>query len=83
LIRSPLSNAFPRTVPRLEQMIPAGRSGWMKLWSADNAAIMGAVINRNDNVASSPNAFKGGHNLHVLRLNERVIVTVPVFPPSC
>ncbi len=83
LIRMPLSNAFPRTVPRLEQMIPAGRSGWMRLWSADNVAIMGAIINRNDNVASSPNAFKGGHNLHVLRLNERVIVTVPVFPPSC
>ena len=83
LIRSILSNNFPRTVPRFEQVIPSGRSGWMRLWSADNAAIMGAVINRNDNVGSSPNAFKGGHNLHILRLNERVIVTVPVFPPSC
>ncbi|MBS1789356.1 MAG: DUF11 domain-containing protein [Acidobacteria bacterium] len=83
LFRSILSNTFPRTAPRFEQVIPAGRSGWMKLWSADGAAIMGAIINRNDNTNSLPNAFDGGHNLHVLRLNERVVVTVPVFPPSC
>lgn len=83
LLRTIISNSFPRTAPRFEQVIPAGRTGWMKLWSADGAAILGAVINRNDNVASSPNAFNGGHNLHILRLNERVVVTVPVFPPSC
>ncbi|MEK7829695.1 MAG: hypothetical protein AAB401_01340, partial [Acidobacteriota bacterium] len=83
LLRSVLSNNFPRTAPRFEQVIPSGRSGWMKLWSADNAAIIGAIINRNDNTNSLSNAFDGGHNLHVLRLNERVVVTVPVFPPSC
>lgn len=83
LLRSVISNNFPRTAPRLEQVIPAGRSGWMKLWSADNAAIIGAIINRNDNTNSASNAFDGGHTLHVLRLNERVVVTVPVFPPSC
>jgi hypothetical protein len=83
LLRTIISNNFPRTSPRFEQVIPAGRTGWMKLWSADGAAILGAVINRNDNVASSANAFNGGHNLHILRLNERVVITVPVFPPSC
>ncbi len=83
LLRTILSNNFPRTAPRFEQAIPAGRSGWMRLWSADNAAIMGAIINRNDNTSSLPNAFDGGHNLHVLRLNPGVVVTVPVFPPSC
>ncbi|MGH9800326.1 MAG: hypothetical protein ACRD82_08180, partial [Blastocatellia bacterium] len=83
LLRSIISNAFPRTTPRFEQVIPAGRSGWMRIWSADNAAIIGAVINRHPNADTLPNAFDGGHNLHVLRLNERVVVTVPVFPPSC
>ncbi len=29
LLRS-ISNSFPRTSPRLDQLIPAGRSGWMK-----------------------------------------------------
>lgn len=83
LFRSIISNNFPRTAPRFEQVVPAGRTGWMRIWSADGAAILGAVINRNDNVASSANAFNGGHNLHILRLNERVVITVPVFPPSC
>ncbi len=83
LLRTTLSNTFPRTTPRFEQAIPAGRTGWMKLWSEENVAILGAIINRNDNTASSPNAFAGGHTLHVLRLNERVVITVPVFPPSC
>ncbi len=83
LLRTILSNTFPRTTPRFEQAIPAGRTGWMKLWSEENVAILGAIINRNDNTASSPNAFAGGHTLHVLRLNERVVITVPVFPPSC
>lgn len=83
LFKSVISNNFPRTTPRFEQVVPAGRSGWMKLWSADDAAIIGAVLNRNDNVNSSPNAFNGGHNLHILRLKERAVVTVPVFPPSC
>lgn len=43
----------------------------------------GAMHNRNDNSRTSPSAFEGGHNLHVLRLLPRVVITVPVFPPSC
>jgi len=84
LLRSSLSNNFPRTAPRFEQVIPAGRSGWMKLWAANgNAAIVGAVHNRNDNSQISPSAFEGGRNLHVLRLLPSATITVPVFPPSC
>ncbi|MEK7832685.1 MAG: hypothetical protein AAB401_16450, partial [Acidobacteriota bacterium] len=30
--RSSLSNNFPRITPRFETFIPAGRSGWFKLW---------------------------------------------------
>ena len=81
--RTSLSNSFPRTTPRLEQAIPAGRTGWMKLWSANGAAIIGAMHNRNDNSETAANAFEGGHNLHILRLLPRAVITVPVFPPSC
>ncbi|HEX9001206.1 MAG TPA: hypothetical protein VGB07_14975, partial [Blastocatellia bacterium] len=77
------SNSFPRTTPRFEQAIPAGRSGWMKFWSANGAALVGAMHTRNDNSQISASAFEGGHNLHVLRLLPRAVITVPVFPPSC
>lgn len=81
--RSSLSNSFPRTAPRFEQFIPAGRSGWLKLWAADEVAILGAIHNRNGEDAPPPNGFEGGHNLHVLRLLPRAVITIPVFPPSC
>jgi len=83
LYRSPISNNFPRTTPRFEQFIPAGRSGWLKLWAANDAALVGAAFNRNDNAKTAANAFEGGHNLHILRLLPSAVITVPVFPPSC
>lgn len=84
LLRSSLSNNFPRTAPRFEQVIPAGRSGWMKFWAAnENAAIIGAIHNRNDNSQTAPGAFEGGRKLHVMRLLPSAVITVPVFPPSC
>ncbi len=82
-VKGILSNNFPRTAPRLEQVIPAGRSGWMKFWGASDIGIIGAVINRNDNILQSPNAFEGGHMLHKLTLTNTVTITIPVFPPTC
>ncbi|MEP7336690.1 MAG: SdrD B-like domain-containing protein, partial [Acidobacteriota bacterium] len=80
--RSSLSNVFPRTAPRYETVIPAGRSGWMKL-SSVGTAMIGATINRNPNSTGSAGAFNGAHGLHTLTLNPSVSVTMPVFPPSC
>ncbi|MFN0086112.1 MAG: hypothetical protein ACKVX9_12065, partial [Blastocatellia bacterium] len=81
--RSIISNAFPRTTPRVESVIGAGRTGWMKLWSQTEAAISGAIINRNPNSAASAQAYNQGHNLHVLTHTPSASVTIPVFPPSC
>ncbi len=81
--RSSLSNSFPRTTPRFDQIIPAGRSGWLKLWGANDIGIIGATINRNDNKRMAANAFEGGHMLHILTLTPSVTVTIPLFPPSC
>jgi hypothetical protein len=83
LLRQSLSNNFPRTTPRFEQFIPAGRSGWLKLWAANEVALVGAALTRNDNAQTSASAFEGGHNLHILRLLPNAVITVPVFPPSC
>lgn len=85
--RSSLSNNFPRTAPRFETIITAGRSGWTKL-SADGSGfgLLGATFNSNPNVAAAANAFNGAHNLHVMTLNNAgvtVNLIIPVFPASC
>ena len=82
-IRGSLGNTFPRTTPRFEQVIPAGASGWLKIWTISEAAILGVSINRNDNKRTAANAFEGAHNLHKLRLLPTASLVVPVFPPSC
>jgi len=74
-MRGVISSNFPRTVPRFDQIVPAGRSGWMKLWAETNQAISGAMINYN-----ASNGFNDGHNLHILTLTDSVSYTIPVFP---
>ncbi|MDQ3012896.1 MAG: hypothetical protein M3X11_19580, partial [Acidobacteriota bacterium] len=81
--RSILSNAFPRLTPRFEQFIPAGRSGWLKIFSQADIGLLGAVLNANPNAGTSAGAFGQGHNLHKLTLTSTVTLTIPIFPPSC
>ncbi len=81
--RSLISSSFPRTTPRFEQVVPAGRSGWLKLGMQTEGAVSGAALNFNANAATAGNAFNQGHNLHKLTLTTAATVTVPVFPPSC
>jgi len=86
-LMSSLSNNFPRTTPRFETFIPAGRTGWAKVYQQTGViGILGCAINFNANAASSAGAFNGGHNLHHLTLaafNNTNGYIVPVFPPSC
>ncbi len=83
-LRTSLSNNSPRTVPRFEQVIQAGRSGWMKLWQTGGAfGMTGAMINFSPSAAASGNAFNDGHNLHVLTTTSSMSYSIPVFPPNC
>lgn len=81
-----LNNDFPKTVPRFEQVIPAGQTGWMKFWTINLGGILGAVITRNPNVGAASGAFNSGHNLHKMKLapfdNTNGYI-VPIFPPPC
>jgi hypothetical protein len=81
--RSSVTNNFPRIAPRFDQFVPAGRSGWFKLYSADDQAILGAAINFNRNGEGSSGAYRQGHNLHKLKLTASASLTIPIFPPSC
>lgn len=69
-----LGNNFPRTAPRYDSVIPAGRTGWLKLYQVAEGAISGAVINH------SADGFSGGHNLHALTTTTTASFTIPVFP---
>ncbi len=83
-LMSSVTNNFPRTTPRFETFVPAGRTGWIKIYNQNGAiGILGSAINFNANAASSAGAFNGGHNLHHLTLNTAEAYVVPVFPPSC
>ena len=84
--RSSLSNNFPRITPRFETFIPAGRTGWFKVWPSTPGVqwgMTGAAINFNPNSDSSSGAFNQGHNLHKLTLTNTASYIIPVFPPSC
>ncbi|HZS03450.1 MAG TPA: hypothetical protein VFD58_01125 [Blastocatellia bacterium] len=87
--RSFLNNStFPRTTPRLNAVIPAGTSGWMKFWATGSdedpePAIVGAMLTFNPNSSRRASAFNGGHPLHSLTTAGTVSLTIPVFPPNC
>lgn len=74
-----LGDSFPRTAPRFTTVIPAGRTGWAKVYNTGgNTGIVGAVVtyNTTDNVN-----FWGGHNLHVVtKTTGTNTATFPVFP---
>ena len=82
-IRQLLSNNFPRTVVRYQQVIPSGRTGWMRLQAAEEQAMLGAIINFNRNEQTIVSANNGGHNLHKLRMAPNATFIVPVHPARC
>ncbi|HQR33895.1 MAG TPA: hypothetical protein PLK30_14255, partial [Blastocatellia bacterium] len=82
-LRNSISNNFPRIAPRFETFVPAGRTGWAKVFSQSDIGITGAAINFNPNAASAAGAFNQGHNLHGLTLSATNSYVIPVFPPSC
>ncbi len=74
-----LTASYPRSTPRLPAIIPAGRSGWMRLSAQDNTfALVGLRMSRNLN----PRSFNGGSNLHKLTVGPTSL-TIPVIVPSC
>lgn len=73
-LRGILGNNFPRTAPRFDTVIPAGRTGWIKLWASDDVGLSGVMINE------ATVGFSHGHNLHSLTTTNSAVITIPVFP---
>ncbi len=78
--RGSLTNDRPRTTPRYDQLIPPGRTGWLKIYGGTDVGIIGAPINRNASALTNSSAFNQGHKL---TLTTTASVTIPVFPPTC
>jgi hypothetical protein len=81
--RQTLSNGFPRTLTPFANVIPAGRTGWMKFWSNNEYGLFGAIINFNANTNANAGSFNQGHNLHKLTLAPNATLTIPVVVPFC
>ncbi|HQR36036.1 MAG TPA: HYR domain-containing protein, partial [Blastocatellia bacterium] len=82
-LRLELTSCFSCPGPRLEQFIPSGRTGWLKLFSQSDIALFGASLVTNPNTKATANAFNQGHNLHTLTLTNAASITIPVLPPNC
>lgn len=76
--RGVLGRNFPRTSPRYDVMIPAGRTGWMKFAAADDEALSGLVINLSGPAGAG---FNQGHHLHHLALTGSATLIMPVLGP--
>jgi len=72
---------FPRTTTRFEDVIAAERTGWIKMWLTNDAAMIGAALNFNPSKNAA--VFNHGHNLRKLTLTHSATLTIPVFPSSC
>ncbi|HZS08835.1 MAG TPA: hypothetical protein VFD58_28625, partial [Blastocatellia bacterium] len=77
-----LSGSFPRTTPRVDTVISAGRSGWLKFWATADEGLLGAALVFNRGAGTTSSAYNQGHNLHKLRLTAAAQLTMPVFPPG-
>jgi hypothetical protein len=82
-LRTVLSNGFPRTSPPFNTIISAGRSGWMRFWATNDTGMLGAVINFNAKVATSPSAYNQGRNLRHLTYTTNTKLILPVIAPVC
>ncbi len=82
-LRQIFSNSFPRTAPRLNQIIGSGHSGWLRFSPQEGVGIVGATINFNSASPVIATAYTGGRNLHKASLTNRVTLSVPVFPSAC
>ena len=82
-LKAGITRTFPRTVPRPNVHIPAGRTGWLRLYPpTQDVGLLGAVLVA-DNSPSSTTPYNTGRNLHVLRMSSNVTYLMPVFPPTC
>jgi hypothetical protein len=84
-LSGPLLPFSSLSVP-FESIVPAGRTGWLKLYLSSAGAppgLLGAVLTYNPHTRNAASAFNQGHLLHTLTLTNATVLTIPVLPPLC
>lgn len=79
-----ITEASVQTVPRLNIMIPASRSGWLRLNNTNtDAAYLGASLNYHPNAATQLGSYDHGHNLTALTNTVgSSAITIPLSTPD-
>jgi hypothetical protein len=77
-----LNNTNIRVPTTFTNVIPSGRTGWMRIFqtTATTRGILGAQLNLNPALTTDLAAFTGSHNLHTLALDATETLVVPIFP---
>jgi len=78
-----LANDTPRTAPRLDTVVPAGRTGWIRTYHRDGAvgSTLSMIVYNTAWATAPATNFHGAHNVHVLtRPSAQQTATLPVFP---
>ena len=84
-----LSDTFPRTTPRFTTVIPAGRTGWTKIYAAGSNSAnpdAGAVFIYNPNAQTQANAFNSAITLPMYGDPHTVVLPIDpgtFVPPYC
>ena len=69
-----------------DNVVPAGRTGWLKLRllvGGNPQGFLGAVINYNPNTRVNSGSYNQGRLLHKLTYTTASALTIPVSPPNC
>lgn len=77
------SNSFPRTAPRINQIISSGHQGWMRFYAQDDVGIIGTIISHHPATRTTASAFNGGRNLHKITFTGGAKFLLPIFPAAC
>jgi len=79
-----LANDTPRTAPRLDTVIPAGRTGWIRTYAnaSDTGGAMSMIVSNTawSTAGGQSVNFHGAHHLQVLTRATSQAATLPVFP---
>ncbi len=75
--RNELRDGYPRVLPRFSQILPTGRTGWMRFSASNGTGIIGASL------TYSPTTLRnGGTNLHQVAMMDRESYVISVTAPT-
>lgn len=85
-LTGPILTARAASGQGYDNVIPAGRTGWLKMRLLVNGSpqgMLGAVLNFNPNTRVNSSAYNQGRLLHKVTFTTTSALTIPIVPPNC